>query len=62
MNQREVRRDKIEGIKKSLKAIKIISKNSLQIEAKEEKNRYRRQSLQLADTLQSERLLRKYSD
>jgi hypothetical protein len=57
-----LRRDKIEGIKKSLKDIKVISKNSLQVEAKEEKIRFRRQSLQLADGLLSERLLRKYSD
>lgn len=40
----------------------MISKNSLQVSAKEEKIRFRRQSLQLAEGLQSERLLRKYSD
>ena len=41
----------------------VLSKNSQKVEAKEQKIRVRRQSLQLAnDSLESERLMRKYSD
>lgn len=41
----------------------IVSKNSMQVEAREEKLRSRRQSLQLAtDSFQSEKLMRKFSD
>jgi len=45
-----------------MRDMKLLSKNSIQVEAKEQKIRSRRQSLQIADTLLSERLLRKYSD
>ncbi len=60
---KEVRENRIANIKDSLKKMSIVSKNSLQVEAKEEKIRSRRQSLQLAEnTFQSERLMRKFSD
>lgn len=62
LSSSELRQDRIRTIKNSLRQIAVLSKNSLKVEAKEEKNRHRRQSLQLADIFQSEKLLRKFSD
>ncbi len=62
MNMLE-RNNRIANIKSSLKKLTIVSKNSLQVVAREEKIRSRRQSLQLAaDSLQSYKLMRMFSD
>jgi hypothetical protein len=56
------RSDRITNIRTSLKKISILSKNSLQVEAKEEKMRSRKQSLREADMSESILLMRKFSE
>jgi len=56
------RSDRINNIRTSLKKISILSKNSLQVEAKEEKMRSRKQSLREADMSESILLMRKFSE
>ena len=62
MSKREGQ-DRFSSIRQSIKLTGVVSKNSEKVEAKQEKIKFRRQSLQLAqDSFESERLLRKFSD
>ena len=62
MSKREGK-DRFSSIRQSIKLTGVVSKNSEKVEAKQEKIKFRRQSLQLAqDSFESERLLRKFSD
>ena len=62
MSKREGK-DRFSSIRESIKLTGVVSKNSEKVEAKQEKIKFRRQSLQLAqDSFESERLLRKFSD
>ena len=59
----QARTDRFSDIRQSIKLTGVVTKNSEKVEAKQEKIKVRRQSLQLAqDSFESERLLRKFSD